>query len=699
MITYGFSLQGKSHIRKGVVCQDSHLVDQLENGWYLLAVADGVGSAKHSEEGSQIATTSTAQYCRGHITSEMDSTQVLDVLKGAYESAFRQIEEHCASKNGRIEDYDTTLSVAIYTGSEVYLGHAGDGGIVVKDSDGKYEMITMPQKGEDGISVRPLRAGRDSWEFGIVYKTVTAVLLATDGMLDALLPPLLSIKQMQENPLMKDKQMNVYVTLAEFFLNPACVFSNPSVSNPNQYLHNFLNEDLTNEQFNQCLYSGYNSLFDDETATAICDTIQQYNYCTWKIGKVDDDKTIVCAMNENATVFAKEPEYYAEPDWKALQEQFDRLAYPSLYEESQDASVENNEYKRLDLNTGLELKTGMAKSPSMSQNITTRAGVYSGKPVVSTQQSKAQTSYRNSKKKGNIINVVCFLVITVLATAVVAIGIRVVKGVRNADEALFAEVSTQELWVDTETNSEQDVENEKVTECKSTEALVTQEEKFTVTDSDCGDDNVTEVTTASVNTTSTEHVSEEEPEQAVVEMEIMIGKEKYTYTFPHELELMKERYTIEDVSVEKGRGCYKVDVGTDVEFLIQMMAASIGIVDQDKFSPNDIFSEGIKEQPEERVQSIWVTLFEAHENVQSMEAIESNVIAVNCGKKRVARLGMTENIFDRCRRDIEKETGIAWTQKAIISGFEYQMVYQDITYTVCVENGIVTQIGLQWNAM
>ena len=55
MITYGYSIQGKSHIQRGVVCQDSSKVQRLRANVYMGIVADGVGSAAHSDIGSKMA--------------------------------------------------------------------------------------------------------------------------------------------------------------------------------------------------------------------------------------------------------------------------------------------------------------------------------------------------------------------------------------------------------------------------------------------------------------------------------------------------------------------------------------------------------------------------------------------------------------------------------------------------------------------
>ena len=54
---YGESVQGASHIRNGVVCQDSYKKIEISHDILLIAVADGHGSKScpYSKTGSQIA--------------------------------------------------------------------------------------------------------------------------------------------------------------------------------------------------------------------------------------------------------------------------------------------------------------------------------------------------------------------------------------------------------------------------------------------------------------------------------------------------------------------------------------------------------------------------------------------------------------------------------------------------------------------
>ena len=50
----GASVIGKGHIEQNLPCQDNHYYETLENGWGIAVVADGAGSAKHSDKGSKL---------------------------------------------------------------------------------------------------------------------------------------------------------------------------------------------------------------------------------------------------------------------------------------------------------------------------------------------------------------------------------------------------------------------------------------------------------------------------------------------------------------------------------------------------------------------------------------------------------------------------------------------------------------------
>ncbi len=332
MILYGFSIQGKSHIEKDTICQDSNKTARLQSGYYFGAVADGVGSAPHSDIGSKLAVEELCEYCNENIKRGMGNDEIEDVLYDGYEYALNKIKEYAVSKSGRIEDYDTTLSSVIYDGKKVIYGHSGDGGIIIRQTDGIIRPITKRQKGSDGMSVIPLRAGGNSWEIATYSGNVAGVLLVTDGMLDGVLQPSLlnlpSSKQELANfDFPKD---NIYITAAEFFMNPYAVFENPRVKDAQKYLHTFLQGNLTGEDqdsFLQCMRTAYEKLLGKKQSDRICETLKKLYYAVWAVKNVKDDKSVVCLMNEKTRVTPQDEQYYLEPDWKWRQECQEALLY------------------------------------------------------------------------------------------------------------------------------------------------------------------------------------------------------------------------------------------------------------------------------------------------------------------------------------------------------------------------------------
>lgn len=332
MILYGFSIQGKSHIEKDTICQDSNKTARLQSGHYFGAVADGVGSAPHSDIGSKLAVEELREYCNQNVRKGMKDDEIEDVLYDGYEYVMNKIQEYAVSKKGRIADYDTTLSAVIYDGKKVIYAHSGDGGIIIRQTDGVIRAITKRQKGPDGMSVIPLRAGGHSWEIATYSGNVAGVLLVTDGMLDGVLQPSLlnlplSKQELANFDFPKD---NIYITAAEFFMNPYAVYENLRVKNAEKYLHTFLQGDLTGEDqdsFLQCMKTAYEKLLGKKQTDRICETLKKLYYAVWAVKNVRDDKSVVCLINEKVRVTPQDEQYYLEPDWKWRQECQEALLY------------------------------------------------------------------------------------------------------------------------------------------------------------------------------------------------------------------------------------------------------------------------------------------------------------------------------------------------------------------------------------
>ena len=637
MITYGFSQQGRSHVDKGVVCQDYHKIILLKNGWCVLIVADGVGSAKYSEYGSEIATETVAQYCKDNVVFDMNAQQLIEMLKQAYRMALLKVHQHCDKVKGNIEDYDTTLTTAIYTGQDIYYGHAGDGGIIVRDFYGNYEMITNPQKGADGISVRPLRSGEDSWEFGRTEKKVMAVLLATDGMLDTLLPPLLNIGQINVNPLFKPNgQMRVYVTMAEFLMNPDSVYHNNEIDNPEQFLKCFLNNGITSNQFNQCLQNAYCNMFDKSTSLAICKTVSQYNYSIWKIGKVTDDRTIVCAMNDIQKVHNADVKYYAEPDWRVLQNQFDQLAYPSLYEG--DVTNAATQYAKVDLKDEKTNEKGIVQQ-SNNKDIPIK------EKIENPNRGKSMGTYCENKLQKRIINVM------VVIAAVIVIGgtFQGMKIVYNYFAFKQGNVSEYEMeeGKNTQESKKKQIKKEKKTDQAESDRQVTEQP-----------------TTRGV----------EEKENVYFSL---VGRQ---YSFPCELEELKRAYP---ELVEEEPGVYECSLS---EGRLKIKIEISPVKDADNTEHRD---GAIESEKRVQVQSIQIELDNAGHAEQDEQRSGADI---QIGEVYVAELGMSQINLDRIQEELSKNKIISKK-----NGDNYMITYNEIICAISVENGIVKRIRLENN--
>jgi len=284
LVSYGMSMVGTSHISKELPCQDYHKYELLSNGWMVLAVADGVGSAKHSEVASKMACDVFAETCRSLITETTTMAQVKDIIKEGYFNAEKEIEKHVNECGDSITDYDTTLSAVVYDGKQIVYGHSGDGGIVALTYDGDYIKVTHPQKADDGICVIPLRGGEQNWEFGECEEEIASVLLATDGVYDNFRPYLL-----------KGQSVEFYIPLIRWFMDNNVI----GITEENRQL---VEESRKNFLGGQSCKS------------------------------ITDDKTVLVAFNAEILPRLKEEAYYAEPDWGKLQQEWNQKAYPHLYE-------------------------------------------------------------------------------------------------------------------------------------------------------------------------------------------------------------------------------------------------------------------------------------------------------------------------------------------------------------------------------
>lgn len=269
IIRYKTNHAGPYHINNGIPCQDSYALCTTEDGCEIAAVADGLGSAKYSKTGSQIAVDYATAYCKKFINKELTKDTILEVIKNAFIIADAKIIQLSEKEENPVGEYDTTLCLAVYIDGNLYYGNAGDSGILGLATSGEYIQVTMQQRDEDGY-VYPLSFGENYWEFDSCEDIISAFLLMTDGIYEQVFPPIMS-----------NEKVPINIALAEQLL-------------------------------------GYFDI-EKEEEEILESQLEDFwlNYPSWLL---DDDKTTVGILDTGKTTSRKADEYYLPPDWESLKE-------------------------------------------------------------------------------------------------------------------------------------------------------------------------------------------------------------------------------------------------------------------------------------------------------------------------------------------------------------------------------------------
>lgn len=286
---YGISSQGADHIRNGVVCQDSHKIIRCGEDMIIAAVADGLGSEKYTDKASKLAAHISTTFCRKKLNKNSSSKEILEVIQNSFTTSQMLIEKFARKADHDIDQYDTTLSLAILVNDRLYYGQSGDSGILAMGTDGAFYQVTKQQRDEEG-RVFPLIYS-DCWTFGEYEKPVESVLLATDGMFETFFPIYI-----------KDEPVNIHVALAKFFMDrDSLKFEETGEETVQRNMEKFIDE-IDRKQ-------------------------------------VSDDKTIVVLVNGSVPSTRQPKEYYDEPEWDSLRKKHNdawrRMAYPDLYKEEE----------------------------------------------------------------------------------------------------------------------------------------------------------------------------------------------------------------------------------------------------------------------------------------------------------------------------------------------------------------------------
>lgn len=212
------SKRGRSHAQEGKPRDDHFKMSHMDNGWYIMAVADGAGSAKYSREGSRMACEEVTNYCMAQLANSKDfeaavkqyndhktesdarkavGDYIYKIVGTAAFKAHKNINAEAALKQLPAKQYATTLLLAICKkfdfGWFIATFWVGDGAICLYNKQAHTaEVLGIPDEGEYAGQTRFLTMSEIFKDATSLYQRLrfrivddfTALFLMSDGVSD-----------------------------------------------------------------------------------------------------------------------------------------------------------------------------------------------------------------------------------------------------------------------------------------------------------------------------------------------------------------------------------------------------------------------------------------------------------------------------------------------------------------------------------
>lgn len=182
MKSFGISIKGSSHKKKGLPNQDAFLIKKLEKG-LVAVVADGLGSKKHSNVGSKKACEAVANVffkLERENNSYCSKDNLKELLPLIYECWINSLGKYCAN------DSSSTCLFAYICDEDIIVAQLGDGMIFLLGKDEEGSILIQDDKEEGFINMTDCLNARfaiEKWKIKSVPKTLfKALFICSDGI-------------------------------------------------------------------------------------------------------------------------------------------------------------------------------------------------------------------------------------------------------------------------------------------------------------------------------------------------------------------------------------------------------------------------------------------------------------------------------------------------------------------------------------
>lgn len=206
----GAAVQGVSHERLGLPCQDVQAFRARPDGILLVALADGAGSARYSDRGARIAVDEALRVLDDALQDSLpgDREGWERVLREAFSAARTAVREQAGAdpelpesaetvfeeedaeiaddeprENAR--DYAATLTCVVAAPRHLAVGQVGDGAVVAMSDDEELFAVTRLQRGEYANETHFITQedALDQLVFDLIERPVKALAVMSDGLI------------------------------------------------------------------------------------------------------------------------------------------------------------------------------------------------------------------------------------------------------------------------------------------------------------------------------------------------------------------------------------------------------------------------------------------------------------------------------------------------------------------------------------
>jgi len=180
----GASVRGRGHEAHGLPCQDAHGHASAGEQTTIGVVADGAGSASHSDLGAKVAVQAVITGCEGLPESDASVEKWQAALMALFQKARVAVLEAARQEVLPVRELASTLLVFVARPELIVAAQIGDGAVIGADQSGGLFAVTKPQSGEFINEVMFLTSSGaiDGLQFNLWRGAVAHVAAFTDGL-------------------------------------------------------------------------------------------------------------------------------------------------------------------------------------------------------------------------------------------------------------------------------------------------------------------------------------------------------------------------------------------------------------------------------------------------------------------------------------------------------------------------------------